>query len=71
MACKVTSAWNTVLTGRKLWLLYPPDTPKAVAKAPAIIGHICISHNYAGHNSVAAAALPAGHATGRRQGTLR
>ena len=66
---KVTSAWNTVLTGRKLWLLYPPDTPKAVAKAPTIIGHNYISHDYVGHTSIAAAALPAGHAKGRRQGT--
>lgn len=27
-----TSAWNTLLAGRKLWLLLPPDTDRKVAK---------------------------------------
>ena len=28
-----TSAWNTVVRGRKLWVLFPPGTPKSVVKA--------------------------------------
>ena len=28
-----TSAWNTVVHGRKLWVLFPPGTPKSVVKA--------------------------------------
>ena len=28
-----TSAWNTVLVGRKRWVLFPPSTHKRVAKA--------------------------------------
>lgn len=28
-----TSAWNTVVHGKKLWVLFPPGTPKAVVKA--------------------------------------
>ncbi|CAJ1408105.1 unnamed protein product [Effrenium voratum] len=32
-----TSAWNTLLVGRKLWLLLPPETPKKVAKAKDVM----------------------------------
>lgn len=28
-----TSAWNTLIAGKKLWLLLPPETPEEVAKA--------------------------------------
>lgn len=28
-----TSAWNTIIRGRKRWVLFPPSTPKRVAKA--------------------------------------
>lgn len=28
-----SSAWNTVVSGRKLWVLFPPGTPKSVVKA--------------------------------------
>jgi len=28
-----TSAWNTVISGRKLWVLFPPGVPKSVVKA--------------------------------------
>ncbi len=27
-----TNAWNTVIAGRKLWILFPPGTPEDVAK---------------------------------------
>lgn len=27
-----TSAWNTVVAGRKRWVLFPPGTPKSIAK---------------------------------------
>ncbi len=27
-----TNAWNTVLAGCKLWILFPPDTPEEIAK---------------------------------------
>ena len=33
-----TSAWNTVLTGRKLWIMWPPDTPSSVATASDVMG---------------------------------
>jgi hypothetical protein len=33
-----TSAWNTVLQGRKKWVLFPPNTPKSIAKGM----YICI-----------------------------
>lgn len=32
-----TSAWNTVLQGRKRWVLFPPGTPKAVAKGLEVL----------------------------------
>ena len=32
-----TSAWNTVIVGRKRWVLLPPGTPKKVAKAVACL----------------------------------
>lgn len=28
-----TSAWNTVIRGRKLWVVFPPSVEKRVAKA--------------------------------------
>jgi histone arginine demethylase JMJD6 len=28
-----SSAWNTVVSGKKLWVLFPPGTPKSVVKA--------------------------------------
>lgn len=27
-----TSAWNSLIVGRKRWVLFPPDTPKAVVR---------------------------------------
>ncbi|CAM9115491.1 unnamed protein product, partial [Chrysoparadoxa australica] len=33
-----TSAWNTVLQGKKLWVLFPPDTPKRLANGEKLIG---------------------------------
>ena len=32
-----TSAWNTVISGRKRWVLFPPDTPRSVAKGLDVI----------------------------------
>jgi histone arginine demethylase JMJD6 len=32
-----TSAWNTLLHGRKRWVLFPPGTPKAIAKGLDVI----------------------------------
>lgn len=32
-----TSAWNTVIQGRKRWVLFPPGTPKAVVKGLEVI----------------------------------
>lgn len=32
-----TSAWNTVLSGRKLWVLFPPHVDKSVAKGTDMI----------------------------------
>ena len=32
-----TSAWNTVLVGRKRWVLFPPETPKSIAKGLDVI----------------------------------
>lgn len=29
-----TSAWNSVIRGRKLWALFPPGTPKSIVKPP-------------------------------------
>lgn len=33
-----TSAWNTVVSGCKRWVLFPPGTPKRIAKALEVIG---------------------------------
>lgn len=50
-----TSAWNTVLVGRKRWVLFPPETPRSIAKGLDVIrkGTICtlcsgayIEHTY-------------------------
>jgi hypothetical protein len=27
-----TNAWNTVIAGRKVWILFPPNTPEAIVK---------------------------------------
>ena len=32
-----TSAWNTILVGRKRWVLFPPETPKSIAKGLDVI----------------------------------
>jgi histone arginine demethylase JMJD6 len=32
-----TSAWNTVIRGRKRWVLFPPQVPKSVAKGLDVI----------------------------------
>lgn len=32
-----TSAWNTVILGRKLWVVFPPGVPKSVVKAKKLI----------------------------------
>lgn len=32
-----TSAWNTVIRGRKRWVLFPPETPRRIAKALDVI----------------------------------
>jgi histone arginine demethylase JMJD6 len=32
-----TSAWNTVIKGRKLWVLFPPNTSKTIAKGLDVI----------------------------------
>lgn len=32
-----TSAWNTVLVGRKRWVLFPPETPRSIAKGLDVI----------------------------------
>lgn len=34
-----TSAWNTVVSGRKLWVLFPPHVDKNVAKGKDVIRH--------------------------------
>jgi len=34
----VTSAWNTLIAGRKLWLLFPPGVPRTLAKAKNVMG---------------------------------
>ena len=38
-----TSAWNTVLVGRKRWVLFPPETPRSIAKGLDVIlkGTMC------------------------------
>lgn len=32
-----TSAWNTVLSGRKLWVLFPPHVDKHIAKGKEMV----------------------------------
>lgn len=32
-----TSAWNTVVSGRKLWVLFPPHVDKHIAKGKEMI----------------------------------
>jgi len=32
-----TSAWNTVVQGRKHWVIFPPNVPRSVAKALDVI----------------------------------
>lgn len=32
-----TSAWNTVVSGRKMWVLFPPHVDKSVAKGKEVI----------------------------------
>ena len=32
-----TSAWNTIIRGSKRWVLFPPGTPKRVAKGLDVI----------------------------------
>lgn len=32
-----TSAWNTILTGRKRWVLFPPSVPRSVCKGLDVI----------------------------------
>ena len=32
-----TSAWNTVITGRKRWVLFPPEVKKSIAKGLDVI----------------------------------
>ena len=32
-----TSAWNTLLVGKKRWILFPPDVPKSVVKGRGLI----------------------------------
>jgi histone arginine demethylase JMJD6 len=32
-----TSAWNTVVVGRKRWALFPPGTPKDTAKCLEVV----------------------------------
>lgn len=32
----MTSAWNTSLQGRKLWVMFPPHIPKCVVKGKGL-----------------------------------
>lgn len=32
-----TNAWNTSISGRKLWLMFPPDTPPEIAKGTDVM----------------------------------
>mmetsp|Transcript_57384 Transcript_57384/g.134565 ORF Transcript_57384/g.134565 Transcript_57384/m.134565 type:complete len:425 (-) Transcript_57384:11-1285(-) len=32
-----TSAWNTLICGRKRWLVFPPNTPRSIAKASSVM----------------------------------
>lgn len=34
-----TSAWNTVVSGRKLWVLFPPHVNKNIAKGKDVLKH--------------------------------
>jgi histone arginine demethylase JMJD6 len=33
-----TNAWNTLLSGRKRWVLFPPHVPKSIVKGKGLIG---------------------------------
>jgi histone arginine demethylase JMJD6 len=33
-----TSAWNTLLCGKKRWILFPPNVPKSIVKGKEVIG---------------------------------
>lgn len=33
-----TNAWNTLLSGKKRWVLFPPHVPKSIAKGRGLIG---------------------------------
>lgn len=33
----LTSAWNASITGHKLWVLFPPEIPKTIAKGKGLV----------------------------------